>query len=60
MATSDAHRRASAKWAANNNETQTIKLRKGIDPSKADIRAAAERDGMTVNAWLIALIKANL
>ena len=60
MATSEAHRKAAAKWAATNNETQTIKLRKGIDPSKADIRAAAERDGMTVNAWLIALIKANL
>jgi predicted HicB family RNase H-like nuclease len=60
MATSEAHRRAAAKWQASNNETQTIKLRKGQDPSKADIRAAAERDGVSVNAWLIAAIKDKL
>lgn len=60
MATSEAHRRASAKWASNNNETQTIKLRKGQDPSKAEIKAAAERDGLSVNAWLIAAIKERL
>ena len=60
MASSKAHIKAAAKWAAANNEMLTIKLRLGKDPSKDQIRAAAERDGLSVNAWIIEAIRAKL
>lgn len=60
MAVSDAHKRAAAKWAATNNESFSVKLRKGKDPSREDIKAAAKRDGMSVNAWVIEAIKDKL
>lgn len=58
--TTEAQRRASLKWEQANNEKITIKLRKGTDPSKDQIRAAAERDGMSVNAWIIEAIRDKL
>ena len=56
LKTTDAQRRASLKWEQENNEKITVKLRKGIDPSKEQIRAAAARAGMSVNAWIIEAI----
>ena len=58
--TTEAQRRASLKWEQANNEKVTIKLRKGADPGKDQIRAAAERDGMSVNAWIIEAIRDKL
>jgi hypothetical protein len=62
MAQTEAQRRAGDKWEAANCDRIAIKLNhaKGKDPSKADIRAAAERDGMSVNAWIIEAIKDKL
>ena len=62
MAQTEAQRRASEKWEAENCDRLTIKLNhgKGKDPSKAEIRAAAERDGLSVNAWIIEAIKERL
>ena len=61
MAT-EARLRANAKWDAANCDKITIKLNKGggKDPSKDQIRAAAERDGLSVNAWIIEAIRAKL
>ena len=62
MATSDAQKRATAKWDAQNTDKITIKLNhaKGKDPGKADIQAAAARDGLSMNAWIIEAIRAKL
>lgn len=57
LKTTDAQRRASLKWEQENNEKITIKLRKGSDLSKAAIQAAAQRDGQSVNAWIIDAIR---
>ncbi|WP_312281469.1 hypothetical protein, partial [Oscillibacter sp.] len=58
--TSQAQRRAALKWERENNEKVTIKLRQGVDPSKAQISAAAKASGQSVNAWIIDAIKDNL
>ena len=60
MASSDAHKRAVAKWEKENNEKITIKLNKAKDPSKAQIKAAADMCGMSVNAWIIEAINEKL
>lgn len=62
MATSEAQKRANAKWDAANCDKVTLKLNYGTGgaPTKDAIRAAAERDGMSVNAWIIEAIKAKL
>lgn len=62
MAQTEAQRRASEKWEAANCDRITIKLNKGSgkDPSKEQIRVAAARDGMSVNAWIIEAIKDKL
>lgn len=52
--------RASLKWERENTEKITIKLRRGQDPSKEDIRAAAAREGVSVNQWIIEAIKGKL
>lgn len=59
-ASSEAHLRATAKWAAQNNEMLSVKLRRGKDPSRAEIKAAADRDGLSVNAWIIEAIRDKL
>lgn len=61
MAT-EAQKRAVAKWDAANCDKITIKLNKGSgkDPSKDAIRAAAQRDGLSVNAWIIEAIRDKL
>ena len=41
LRTSDAQRKASLKWERENNEKITVKLRRGKDPGKDQIRAAA-------------------
>lgn len=62
MTATEARLRANAKWDAQNTDKITIKLNhgKGKDPSKADIRAAAEREGLSMNAWIIEAIRAKL
>jgi hypothetical protein len=62
MSVSEAQKKAAAKWDAANCDRLTIKLNhgKGKDPSKAEIKAAAERDGLSVNAWIIEAIKERL
>lgn len=62
MTTSEAQKRAVAKWDAANCDKITIKLNHGTGgaPSKDQIRAAAARDGVSVNAWIIAAIKDKL
>ena len=55
--TTEAQRRASAKWQAENTEKITIKLYRSRDPSKAQIQAAAEAAGQSVNAWIVDAIK---
>lgn len=60
MPASEAQIRASLKWERENNEKITIKLRRGQDPSKEDIRAAAAREGVSVNQWIIDAIRDKL
>ena len=62
MTTSEAQKRAVAKWDAANCDKITIKLNHGTGgaPTKAQIRAAAARDGVSVNAWIIAAIRDKL
>lgn len=60
LKTSEAQRRASLKWERENNEKITVKLRTGSDPSKDQIRAAADACGQSVNAWIIEAIRDKL
>lgn len=60
LKTSEAQRRASLKWERENNEKITIKLRTGTDPSKDQIKAAAQAAGQSVNAWIIEAIRGKL
>lgn len=55
--TTEAQRRATAKWDRDNTEKITIKLYRSRDPSKAQIQAAAETAGQSVNAWIVDAIK---
>ena len=55
--TTEAQRRASAKWQAENTEKITLKLYRSRYPSKAQIQAAAETAGQSVNAWIVDAIK---
>ena len=57
LKTTEAQRRASAKWQAENTEKITLKLYRSKDPSKAQIQAAAEAAGQSVNAWIVDAIK---
>lgn len=60
MATSEAHKRAVKKWQTANNESFSVKLRIGKDPSREQIKAAAAREGLSLNAFVIAAIKDKL
>ncbi|WP_293009551.1 MULTISPECIES: hypothetical protein [unclassified Oscillibacter] len=60
LATTTAQRRASLKWERKNNEKITVKLRREVDPSKAQLEAAARASGQSVNAWIIDAIKDKL
>lgn len=55
--TTEAQRRASAKWQAENTEKITLKLYRARDPSKAQIQTAAAAAGQSVNAWIVDAIK---
>ena len=55
--TTEAQRRATAKWDRDNTEKITLKLYRSKDPSKAQIQAAAEAAGQSVNAWIVDAIK---
>lgn len=59
LKTSEAQRKASAKWERDNADKITIKMRKdGHDGfTKEDIKSAAYREGMSVNAWILAAIR---
>jgi predicted HicB family RNase H-like nuclease len=60
MAASEARLRANAKWDSENTDKITIKLNKAKDPTKAQIKAAADMCGMSVNAWIIEAISEKL
>jgi predicted HicB family RNase H-like nuclease len=60
MIVTDAQKKASLKWERENNEKITIKLRKGVSPTKAEIQAAADAAGMSVNAWIVEAIRSKL
>ena len=60
LKTTEAQRRATAKWQAENTEKITLKLYRSRDPSKAQIQAAAEAAGQSVNAWIVDTIKQSL
>ena len=62
LKTSAAQRRASLKWEQANAEKITIKIRKdgSYGFTKEDVKSAAERDGMSLNAWIVGLIRDNL
>lgn len=60
LKTTEAQRRASLKWEQENNEKITVKLRRGKDPGKEQIKAAADAAGMSVNAWILEAIKDKL
>ena len=57
LKTTEAQRRATAKWQAENTEKITLKLYRSKDPSKAQIQAAAAAAGQSVNAWIVDAIK---
>ncbi len=57
LKTTEAQRRATAKWDRENTEKITLKLYRSRDPSKAQIQAAAETAGQSVNAWIVDAIK---
>ena len=57
LKTTEAQRRATAKWDRDNTEIITLKLYRSRDPSKAQIQAAAEAAGQSVNAWIVVAIK---
>lgn len=57
LKTTEAQRRATAKWDRDNTEKITIKLYRSRDPRKAQIQAAAEAAGQSVNAWIVDAIK---
>ena len=55
--TTEAQRRATAKWDRDNTEKITPKLYRSRDPSKAQIQTAAAAAGQSVNAWIVDAIK---
>ena len=57
LKTTEAQRRATAKWDRDNTEKITLKLYRSRDPSKAQIQDAAEAAGQSVNAWIVDAIK---
>lgn len=61
MAITEARRQANDKWNADHRVAQTIFLYESRgDPTREQIKAAAERDGLSVNAWIIEAIKDKL
>lgn len=57
LKTTEAQRRATAKWDRDNTEKITLKLYRSRDPRKAQIQAAAAAAGQSVNAWIVDAIK---
>lgn len=57
MAQSEAHMRATNKWMANNKDRITIVVNKG---EKAKIKAHAEKNGMSLNAYIVELIERDM
>ena len=57
LKTTEAQRRATAKWDRDNTEKITLKLYRSKAPSKAQIQVAAEAAGQSVNAWIVDAIK---
>ena len=52
---------SNAKWDKANSEQIILYLWKSrSDPTKEEIKAAAERDGLSVNAWIVEAIKDKL
>lgn len=57
---SEAHNRATAKWAKQHVENLTVKLLPSAGITKEDVKRAAEREGLSVNAFIIECIKDKL
>lgn len=58
---SEKKKASNAKWDKENRRTQTVFFYPGKnDPTKEQIAAAAKRDGMSVNAWIVEAIKDKL
>lgn len=58
---SEKKKASNAKWDSGNRTTIAVHLYKGKnDPTKAEIAAAAARDGLSVNAWIVEAIKDKL
>lgn len=55
--TTEAQRRAAAKWDQEHTEKMTIKLYPTSGVTKAQIAAAADACGQSVNAWIVDAIK---
>lgn len=55
--TTEAQRRATAKWDRENTEKLTVKLYHTSGVTKPQIQAAAETAGQSVNAWIVDAIK---
>lgn len=58
---SEKKKASNAKWDKANSEQVLVRLwfPRG-DPTKAEIAAAAARDGLSVNAWIVEAIKDKL
>lgn len=58
---SEKKKASNAKWDKDNRRAQTVFFYPGKgDPTKEQIAAAAERDGLSVNAWIVEAIKDKL
>lgn len=60
MSATEAQKRASLRWEKQHNEKITVKLRRDKDPSKDEIKQAAQRLGLSVNAFIIDAIRDRL
>ena len=55
--TTEAQRRAAAKWDQDHTEKLTVKVYPSSGVTKDQIRAAAEACGQSVNTWILDAIK---
>lgn len=56
MPVSDAHKRATQKWEANNYDKILLRIRKDAEPTRETIAANAEKAGESLNGYIIKAI----